>query len=729
MTPDARMTQTLVRAPGTYTLMHPEAETRSEQVSTDRFRPSGRIPRWLRQPLSMLLLIPGLMVLAGGSLVAINRFSLSAENGQNWRDRLGDHSATIAALAARTLNQAYPLLMSICANAPGRTNRPDDLTRLLIDLENSRSGILALSVVDEHGVGLRVSESSPTGVAHVDRYVGGLPTTTVQVDASPTGDSSPWRLDPVQHLVIAETHADALPHWSTVYRSVRTGLKTISCAQALAWSDGQHERVVALVDFDSLSIDLVLAGVIPPGDDSRPFIFTVTGLMLVGPTHVTEQGSDEGAGARSFADALAALPAAGAVRFIDHTPRGLPVLAAIRRIDLVHGPDLYASVVAPYVALAATTRALIATSMWIEMGAVVGAATIAWLLIRLLTHQRRQVVHARASARAAKARLEELGSYALIRRLGAGGMGEVWQAEHQLLARPAALKVISMRSIASTEAERSEARARFAREARATARLRSPHTVTIYDFGFTRDGAFFYAMELLDGLDLERLVQEDGPQHPSRVIKILIQVCKSLAEAHQLGLVHRDIKPANIYLCRLGLEVDVAKVFDFGLVADRKGHGRTAASGVAQGTPAYMAPEQAQGLGTDGRSDLYALGAVAYWLLSGMTLFDEDDAFRTLAKQVHSTPRPLTQVARQIIPAPLLELIDALLAKDPDRRPATAQAVIAQLEPMDRADEELWPAARARAWWTTHRPPLPLTPSAGTAVRTVTIHISEPALL
>jgi serine/threonine protein kinase len=531
-----------------------------------------------------------------------------------------------------------------------------------------------------------------------------------------------------QQLLLVQTAKDELPHWSAPYRAGATGLSAISCAQSFSLPGAGSERWMALVEFDAQGIDQVISAIISRSGDAKPFLFSAAGDLLMVPSHPREEGSAPEAGARSFADALANLPLEKEVRFFDHSNQGLPVLAAVRRVEIDHGPLLYASMVAPISTLAASTTRLVHGALLIEIAAVLIAVAVAWLLTRMLIHQRRQVQQARRSANAARARLEAMGSYRLVKRLGVGGMGEIWQAEHHLLARPAALKLISMDALASTEAERAETRHRFAREARATARLHSPNTVTVYDFGFSRDGAFFYAMELLDGLDLELLVQAHGAQPAARVISILLQVCRSLAEAHQLGLVHRDIKPANIYLCRLGLEVDVVKVLDFGLVADCKGAARAVSGGLIQGTPAFMAPEQAKGLYADARSDLYALGCVAYWLLSGRTLFEEADSYRMLHKQVHELPPPLDEVAKGAIPAGLGAIITSLLDKDPDRRPPTSLAVIAALEAIPIAADDAWPPARARAWWTiNHRQPAPASPTPPIH-HVASITISDPLL-
>ena len=226
-------------------------------------------------------------------------------------------------------------------------------------------------------------------------------------------------------------------------------------------------------------------------------------------------------------------------------------------------------------------------------------------------------------------RAHDLGSYRLDVLLGRGGMGEVWRASHRMLARPAAIKLIRRDTLARDPALAATAVDRFEREAQVIASLQSPHTVALYDFGVTDDGSLFYVMELLEGVNLETLVRKFGPLPPERVVYLLRQACSSLAEAHHRGLVHRDIKPANIYLCHRGMEHDVVKVLDFGIVkkavTDNEPAARalTTANDIA-GTPDFMAPEIAMGAANiDGRADIYALGCVAFWLLTGRPVFEE----------------------------------------------------------------------------------------------------------
>jgi eukaryotic-like serine/threonine-protein kinase len=307
-------------------------------------------------------------------------------------------------------------------------------------------------------------------------------------------------------------------------------------------------------------------------------------------------------------------------------------------------------------------------------------------------------------------RARELGSYRLEVKLGEGGMGEVWRARHRMLARPAAIKLIRP-SVAGNERAgvSEEAARRFEREAQAIARLRSPHTVELFDFGIATDGAFYYVMELLDGLDADSLLRRFGPTPLERAIYLLRQVCHSLSEAHSCGLVHRDIKPANIFLCRYGEEYDFVKVLDFGIVrAIRDPAGPSpehTRENAVHGTPAFIAPEQAMGTDLDGRADIYATGCVAYWLLTGQFVFTAETPMGLLLQHAQAPPEPPSSRTDLPIPQALDDLVLSCLAKDPANRPQSAKELSLRLAEMEGARD--WTQDRAREWWATHQPALP----------------------
>jgi serine/threonine-protein kinase len=290
-----------------------------------------------------------------------------------------------------------------------------------------------------------------------------------------------------------------------------------------------------------------------------------------------------------------------------------------------------------------------------------------------------------------------LGQYQLKERLGAGGMGEVYLAEHRLLKRPCAVKLIHPERAGDAAALR-----RFEREVRATAQLTHPNTVEIYDYGHAEDGTFYYVMEYLPGLDLDDLVTRYGPVPPARAVHFLRQLCGALQEAHAAGLVHRDIKPGNVLVCRHGGRHDVAKLLDFGLVQATGARGgdpsRLTATGAVVGTPAYMAPEQARGAeAADARSDLYSLGALGYFLLAGRPPFQGGTTLEVMLAHVQEPVPPLANA-----PADLEAVLRRCLAKAPADRFPDAGSLDEALAGCACVGE--WTEARARAWWQEHRP-------------------------
>jgi serine/threonine-protein kinase len=322
-------------------------------------------------------------------------------------------------------------------------------------------------------------------------------------------------------------------------------------------------------------------------------------------------------------------------------------------------------------------------------------AILAYMLARVIHRVNLQLKDAR-----------EIGSYHLVEPIGAGGMGEVWRAEHRLLARPAAIKLIRSGMLGESQQARETLARRFEREARATAALGSIHTVEVYDFGVTEEGDFYYVMELLDGLSLERLVSEFGAVDTGRTVYLLRQVCHSLGEAHARGLVHRDIKPANVFVCCLGPDADFVKVLDFGLVKHTVA-GQTVSmlsmAGTVIGTPSYMAPEIALGRpDLDGRADIYSLGCVAYYMLTGQHVFSSDTPIATALAHVQDAPIPPRLRSEFNVPPALDALIMECLAKDPATRPASAALLSDRLAATVSADA--WTPDAARLWWEGHQP-------------------------
>ncbi len=292
-------------------------------------------------------------------------------------------------------------------------------------------------------------------------------------------------------------------------------------------------------------------------------------------------------------------------------------------------------------------------------------------------------------------RARRVGQYALEDKIGEGGMGQVYRASHAMLRRPTAIKLLSG---AGEEQLR-----RFEREVQLTASLTHPNTIAVFDYGRTPDSVFYYAMEYLDGWNLEELVDAHGPQPAARVIHILRQVCGALAEAHDAGLIHRDIKPANIILCERGGVSDVAKVLDFGLVKALESNEADVAetsTNAVMGTPLYMSPEAiAKPEEVDARSDLYALGAVGYFMLTGHPVFVGDTVVEVCGHHLHSEPKPVSEWV-QDAPADLEAVLRRCLEKKRGDRPRDATELAAALAACGAA--EAWTSTASKAWWKEH---------------------------
>jgi len=323
---------------------------------------------------------------------------------------------------------------------------------------------------------------------------------------------------------------------------------------------------------------------------------------------------------------------------------------------------------------------------------IITCAVISWVIYGL-----------RAEVREAR----RLGQYVIEGKIGSGGMGEVYRARHGMMRRPSAIKLLR------TDQGGEVNLARFEREVQLTARLTHPNTITIFDYGRTHDGVFYYAMELLDGATLQRIVAVDGAQPEGRVVRILSMMCGALAEAHAIGLIHRDIKPANIMLCTQGGERDVVKLLDFGLVKEFQvgGDVKLTSDSIVVGTPQYMAPEAILTPDSvDARTDIYSVGTVAYYLLAGSDVFDGKSVVEVCSQHLHQQPEPLS--ARGIsISAELDAVVLACLEKDPNRRPQTAAELRQRVE---ACQVEPWDRVTALEWWRKY----PAEPDVDTELRT-----------
>jgi len=391
---------------------------------------------------------------------------------------------------------------------------------------------------------------------------------------------------------------------------------------------------------------------------------------------------------------MAARPGAETRRVVlrgrDDTPpaREVPAPAAPRRPPWAAlGVAASVAAVAALALLAERLPSSAVLAGLVAGGALLGVSSAAMRFGRVRARLQREVEDAR-----------HLGNWRLAECLGRGGMGEVWRADHVFLPQPAAVKFIRPEALgAGDPAAAQEVVRRFRREARAVASLTSPHTIQIFDFGITEDGRLCHVMEFLDGMDLETLVRRHGPLPPARAIHLLRQVCISLAEAHQAGLVHRDLKPANVYCCRKGIQHDFVKVLDFGMVADLDGRVDGERTADAGGTPSYVAPEIVTGKGCDARSDIYSLGCVAYFLLTGETVFGGATVREKIAHHVHTRPTPPSKAAPHPVPRDLDLAVLACLAKSPDDRPRSAAEVSRRLAACDVGPA--WTPGTAMQWW------------------------------
>ncbi len=336
------------------------------------------------------------------------------------------------------------------------------------------------------------------------------------------------------------------------------------------------------------------------------------------------------------------------------------------------------------------TTALVRHAVW----GLFGTSLLAALAIAIAT---RLIAKLRKTAEQA----EHLGQYVLEGKIGEGGMGAVYRAKHALLRRPTAVKVLRSDGLDAAS------RGRFEREVQVTALLTHPNTIAIYDYGHTADGVFYYAMEYLEGITLEQLVRTNGAQPQSRVVHILAQICGSLAEAHAAGLVHRDIKPANVILCERGGLFDVVKVVDFGLVKHMSPSPDSAAlthADAITGTPLYMAPEAITDPNhVDARVDLYAVGALGYFLLTGRVVFAGESMMAILSKHVNEPPPRPSEHSVEAIHPELERLLLSCLQKDPKARPSNAAVFLAELQALEESAPELaWTQSQAGRWWQRH---------------------------
>ncbi len=702
----------------------------------------ARLGRLVSSPAGVIVTIPALVILAGIVVLLLGRRATSFASESMARRQLVSQAAAVQHDISFALDQADPVLDML--RALGDRELPiAEVAVRLHDLQLGRPGVVNLSLgypdgffrgtyASAEGVGVHESRLAADGTHRTNYAITG---TTSRVLNEQRTDYD-VRTRP-HYLAAAAAHKRTWTPPRTFFTTHATG---VTCAEPSYAPDGSL-ALVSTVDFDvgALSDFIVRA----PIAGSRTVMFTGDGTILAFPGVAVPAAATKenrllkyGDYADTALDALFvrldhALPTEQTFVVI-HTVDGdyLASVAPIggRRAGIDAPLDWYLATLVPEDVLLGPTHRLEKQTLIASIGALAIAMGVALIFAWNLVRMRRAVGVAHARATSAEARAKELGSYRLLSRLATGGMGEVWRAEHRLLARQAAIKLVRPEAFADPN-QVTKVRERFRREAQTLASMRSRHTIELYDYGVTEDGStFFFVMELLDGLDLDRLVRDHGPQPAARVIRILIQACQSLAEAHEAGLLHRDIKPANLYLSRAADEVDVVKVLDFGIVrvvsdaedevatapmrtpsqptpapdSPSRSRERLTQVGAVVGTPGYISPEQAAGKVTDARADLYALGCVAWWLLTAGEVYSRSDEESVIHMHVNE-PVPVLRTPGWL-PDELSAIVTACLAKNRNDRPRDARTLAHALRAIAIPQQHAWTESRAAAWWHSYSP-------------------------
>lgn len=703
-----------------------------------------RFGRALASPLGVLITLPLLVVAVGVGIMLVGRDATQGATHSMARHQLAEQAKSVQADVAFALDQADPLMKLVRVLAD-RQRPLDDVLVRLHDLIAGRPGVAFLSISFPDGT-FRGAQLTPERTIEVQESTVQPAVAkwySVNAGALQHVRTEPHDYDPRTrgfYKLAVSTRARAWTEPYTFFKSHETG---ITCTEPVYDAAGEL-RAVLTVDFHVGALSSFVAR--PALDQARTVVYTGAGTILAYPAadKIELPASDKLLRAPDLKDpALDTLFAAqktgsaDALRFVELAASDGEYLASVapiggKRAGIAVPLDWYVATVVPSRTLLGPTKKLLRSSILASAGALGIAVGLALVLAWNLVRMRRQVVSAREEARTAQARARELGSYRLVAKLGAGGMGEVWRAEHRLLARSAAIKLIRPEVMQPDAAD--EVRERFRREAQVLASMKSRHTIAIFDYGVTNDGTFFYVMELLDGLDLEQLVVRYGAQPSARVIEILAQACSSLAEAHDAGLYHRDIKPPNLYLCRAADEVDIIKLLDFGIVQSVNEMPQPARVvmpfeplpresspvldtpkltqiGAMLGTPGFMPPEQILGMQIDGRADLYALGCVGWWLLAGGEVFSRKGGEqKVLHRHIYDELPNLSHHVRGWLPRELEEIIYAMLAKDANQRPLDARELARALRAIKIPEEYLWTQGRAQAWWRAYTPPAPTLP-------------------
>jgi len=746
-----------------------DVATRIDESGTVRKSEAARLSTALASPRGVLLTVPLLVALVGVSLTLVGQHALGNTSLSMARDRFVEQTAFVSQRMAQALEQADPVLARMrelgAVRSPGEP--VESYALVLRDLIAGRSGMTQAYVgfpdgtyqgvyVEDDGI-LRFQESRVGPGGGKFRHYRFTPRGITWERDEDTD------YDPRKRAWWGVAVKEGKRTWTPPYPFFTTLHTGVTRVEPIFAPDGALHSVIA-VDFDVSALSSFMARADSAG--VHTLVFADDGVVLAYPSAAARIAKlkpvNHALNYRDIDDPLlnaffGKLPEWGnELRgdFAHFESEGAPMLATVAPIGDATGPRWSVAVLVSEQSFLRALNTHRRTSLLIAALALVVALVAAWFFARNIVNARRAVAVAREVAERATRKATELGSYNLVECLGKGGMGEVWRAEHRLLARHAAIKLINIELTRGHDS--AQIQERFKREAQTIASLRSRNTVGLFDYGVTADGTFFFVMELLDGIDLETLTERYGPQPACRVVHLLIQACNSLAEAHDAGLVHRDIKPANIFICRAADEVDVVKVLDFGLVLApvRQGEdtparptaptqspsqatapapsdsgpavsARLTAQGSYLGTPTFIAPEQALGLEVDARADLYALGCVGWWLLTGQLVFPTNDATAALVAHMTQVPPPL----RPLVPGPLPEALERLilrcLAKEPKDRPASARELSQLLRAIPFEARDLWTTERGQAWWRDMRSAASKAPPATSGIGTMDTMLSE----
>ena len=690
----------------------------------------------LASPVGILLVVPGLVAAMGLFLTLLGQNALRDSTSQLGRDRFAEQTAFISRTIAASLAQADPLLdrMRELAATWSASDPAAPVAHTLRGLMKGRPGIAYVSVSFPDGTFRGAYHREDGVIAFKEGRLGPGGTTMTSFDFDERGglkarsvDVSSY--DPRSRAFYRLAVDGGRRAWTGPYQffgSHQTGVTRTEPVHGPG--PDRPLRAVLTADFDVRALSASMAHT--PLAGARTLLYTRDGALLAYP-----EGTAAIARIPTRTDRLITLGDLGDPiidAFVEQMVRrpapvgtfnelGTANEAALAMVMPVPGfPELGWTVAAivPRNAFFSARLTHERQSLLAAALALLAALGVAVVFSRHVVRVRQEAARARDLAREATDRVKELGSYRLIERLGQGGMGEVWRAEHRLLVRQAAIKLIRTEILTAGRGAPAELQERFRREAQTLATLRSRHTIDLFDYGVTEDGTFYFVMELLEGMDLLTLVERHGPQPAGRVIHLLLQACSSLAEAHRAGLGHRDIKPANVFISRAADEVDLVKVLDFGLVqAPRQPHGRFASAagnepagqpsadprmsqvGHAMGTPAVMSPEQVRGGDIDGRADIYSLGCLAIWLLSGHMPFERGSGLGIMAAHLTEPLPDLATLVPGYLPPELDRVLRQCLEKSRDDRPADAIVLAESLRAIVLPSEHRWTDERARAWW------------------------------